>query len=284
MSLELLGLGLNFLGGAMGEMSASRNRRLQFRQMQQAQKQFDAQMDQSIQRRVKDAKSAGVHPLFALGASVGSSPTISSSSSEPQGSPAQAALSSMAAQLGIIEGNRAAAKRDEAQAALFDSERKRIEMGLNYKTQDNEALTVFGNPRKLDAVGRPIIPQGNDPSALSIVRPAEDTAQKAPGVRAGETPMWVDVRGADGKTTRTLNPELEWDELIHPGVITFGWNRFWRGMRQNLEYARYKLLQAGLSDQQIAREFARIKRRAKQEFNKRAGKQGPSNYGYNVAP
>lgn len=40
----------------------------------QAQDQFDAQMDQTIQRRVADAKQAGIHPLYALGASPGASP------------------------------------------------------------------------------------------------------------------------------------------------------------------------------------------------------------------
>jgi len=231
-----------------------------------AQQQFDAQMDQTITRRVQDAKNAGVHPLYALGAASGASPTISTG--QGRGNPAGNALTSMANTLNSLETNKAQAARDHAQAQLFDSERKRIEQDLNGRGQDAEAQVKSGEAT--DAIGRTIIPMGNDPAQLSITRPAEDTAQKAPGVRAGETPVWVDVRGADGLMTRTLNPELEWDELIHPGVIVYGWNRFWRGMQQNLAYAKRKLKEAGLSDQQILNQVNKIKKRAQREFSLRS--------------
>ena len=53
-------------GGAavLGSLTGSKGRKA-------ATDQFNAQMDTSIQRRVVDAKKAGIHPLFALGGSVG---------------------------------------------------------------------------------------------------------------------------------------------------------------------------------------------------------------------
>lgn len=66
--------GSSLLGGLMNKKSASKS---VAQQNQMAQAQFDAQMDQTIQRRVADAKQAGIHPLYALGASSGASPTIS---------------------------------------------------------------------------------------------------------------------------------------------------------------------------------------------------------------
>lgn len=61
--------GGSLLGGVMGNKAAKKANR-------QAQQQFDQQMDHSVRRRVEDAKRAGIHPLYALGASSGASPTI----------------------------------------------------------------------------------------------------------------------------------------------------------------------------------------------------------------
>lgn len=66
---DLISGGSALLGGILGDKSASKQYKL-------AKDQFNQQMDHSIRRRVEDAKRAGIHPLYALGASVGSSPTI----------------------------------------------------------------------------------------------------------------------------------------------------------------------------------------------------------------
>lgn len=252
----LAGGGLSLLGGLFGQSRADKARAADRRM---AQAQFDAQMDQTLQRRVKDAQLAGIHPLFGLGASANVSPTLSA------GGDSSSAGAPMANALGKAGGMLAQASiaKTQAEAQLAAAQAARIRQDMDSQGRDAAALTVFGDPRKIDAVGRTVTPSNpSDPAALAITRPAEDTAQKAPGVRAGETPLWVEIRGADGKLTRTLNPELEWDELIHPAVITYGWNRFWRGMKQNLDYVSYQLKKAGLSDQQIAAQLRRIQQDA----------------------
>ena len=69
----MLGDLLDFAGGLI---QAGENRRQRAKDRALAREQFDAQMDESIQRRIADAEKAGIHPLFAMGASVGAAPTL----------------------------------------------------------------------------------------------------------------------------------------------------------------------------------------------------------------
>lgn len=216
MSLELLELGLNFMGGLMGNSSAKKDRALMRQQMQQAQRQFDAQMDQSVQRRVKDAKAAGVHPLFALGASVGASPTISANDPGSTGNPMGSALQAMASTLNSLETNKAQAARDNAEAALLDSERKRLEQNLSNGSQglDGPALSVVEKGVKTFPL----------PSDAGYHGPAtyyspEVPFSKSPGIRAGTVPGTVDVQMPDGRKVNLLSQDLGLDEVSQADFV-----------------------------------------------------------------
>ena len=63
-----IGIGASLLGGALNRKAASKENAAN-RAFSEAQ--FERLQTQSIQDRVADAKKAGVHPLFALGSSVG---------------------------------------------------------------------------------------------------------------------------------------------------------------------------------------------------------------------
>lgn len=65
------------VGGLFGSKSDKKAEAAAEAQRLQAQHQFDQQMDHKIRRQVADAKRAGIHPLYALGGSIGASPTIS---------------------------------------------------------------------------------------------------------------------------------------------------------------------------------------------------------------
>lgn len=203
--LDLLALGLDFMGGLMGKKSEDRQNRLQ---MQEARNQFNAQMDQSVQRRVKDATKAGVHPLFALGASVGASPTISAQG-EQRGDPRAAALGQMAATLNSLETNKAQAARDHAQAALFDSERKRIEQSLNAEGQDATALRKSG-------VRTIPLPASSGPytGPLEVI-PSQQIAAKPydRGVEGGDHPLRRDYVDDTGQVIRGFSSESQMDEI-----------------------------------------------------------------------
>lgn len=234
MSLELLSLGIDALGGIFGASNASKNRSLQRQQMAMADRQFNQQMDESVQRRVKDAKQAGVHPLFALGASVGASPTVSASA-EPQGSPMQSALTAMARSLGVIEQNRASAKRDEAEAALLDSERKRIEQSLNSEGQDAGALKEVEVTRKLR-------------SDLGAVGPAKYYNPEVPtssrmGVQSGVHPGKIEYVDEQGHKWTLPSQDLGLDEINQVVYAAQEVERYGRLTRRKLEQIYQDVLQ-----------------------------------------
>lgn len=241
MSLELLSLGLDFMGGLMGQSNARRNFQLQQQGLQQAQRQFDAQMDQSVQRRVKDAQAAGVHPLFALGASVGASPTISANASQGdnQGNPMQSALTAMAATLGVIEQNKASAKRDEAEAQLLDSERRRIEQELSQRGQDKSVVNTY-------PYGTKVAP-ATDLGPVEPVVPQVYTHQ--PGkthVESGVHPGYRELDIGDGTKIRIFADSAQADEInqfaIGGGLLKKGVKRFMHsiGWKQDKNGVWYK--------------------------------------------
>lgn len=152
MPLDLLALGSAATGlgslasGFLGAKSSKKS-------LKEARRQFNAQMDESIQRRVADAKAAGVHPLFALGASVGASPTTiagqSNTGSMVGESIAEAgrAVSNYAQGKGLqrvqqaqIRSAEANATRDEAEAQLALARAKKLEQDLG--SQGRDALSA----------------------------------------------------------------------------------------------------------------------------------------------
>lgn len=201
--LTLGSIGSSILGGLFGSRGEKRQAQLTREQMAMAQRQFDQQMDASIQRRVKDAQKAGIHPLFALGASSGASPTLQAGGSPPQGGAMSAAMAQVAETLGITAANRAAAKRDEAEAALMNAQTAK--MGQEMASQGRDVLgagvrtfplpdppTIEGH--YLDAAGEPIkggfevlpgqvIAEGNVPGYESGVGPAMKVLNHPSGQR-----------------------------------------------------------------------------------------------------
>lgn len=209
-----LASGVGALAGAAGSYSGGKKSR------KLAEKQFNAQMDESIQRRVKDAQAAGVHPLFALGASVGASPTMHAGSSSTGGALgegiAEAGRTAMryaqnksvaALQTAQIGAAQASATRDEAEAQLALSRAKQVEQNMMSRGRDGLQTFPYGaNP----ADARNAIQFG----PVEYVRPEIPmTRPSDTSTRAGYGPSFAEYDAGGGHKYRLFAPELQMDEI-----------------------------------------------------------------------
>lgn len=195
---------LGIAGGFMDRKESRKNRRM-------AQHQFDQQMDHTVQRRVKDAVAAGVHPLFALGASSGASPTISTGGSSG-GSAMGRALGGVADRIAQkkltdaeIRRADAGARRDEAEAQYLDSERSRKSQDFMSRGHDGASVVTYPmpNPNEEDIAYGP----------AEFFNP-QVPVSSSKGVRAGVLPKYIEYMRPDGRKMRMLNPDLNMDEIV----------------------------------------------------------------------
>ena len=185
---SLIGAGANLLGGLFGSSSAKKARR-------QAQHQFDQQMDYSVQRRVADARKAGIHPLFALGASVGASPTTLAGDTSMQDALGRAgenvARGARASSAAALDRRRIESqiKVDEAQASYYNSLAARTGQEINSRGSDGARVFAYDT-----APEAPDIQYG----PYELVSP-EVKYSKSPGVQAGTQPSSMEVMMPNGE-------------------------------------------------------------------------------------
>lgn len=212
--LDLLQLGLSAFG--MGQANRANRKQWEAYQQQNAisQQQFREQMDTSVQRRVADAKKAGIHPLFAMGASVGASPTFQSGQA-PTGSGMGDAIAGLAESLGMVDLNRAAterdraaAKRDLAESQYLDTQKRLMMADFMSRGRDGARTYPYGSKKAGDAKVE-YGPMG-DPE---FYRPQIPQHGSNPGIVAGTRPGEIDVKMADGSTVRLYDPDLGLDEI-----------------------------------------------------------------------
>jgi len=203
-----IGAGASLLGGKQSNDASKKMLRMQ--------------MNESIQRRVKDARKAGVHPLFALGASVGASPASGMGDSgitaagdavasglkgyaRAKSSERQARINDAVAKAQVGSAN-ASAARDIAEAQLLDSERKRTEIDMYSRGRDAY------NPSRMESYM--LGPQAGNPElGRHTVVPVEQQAQQKtnPNVQAGIGPAWVERYDIGGYTIKVPQEDLNLD-------------------------------------------------------------------------
>lgn len=226
----LLGGGLSALGSLFGGRSAaSEARRTRRMQMDQ----FNAMMDRSIQRRVADAKKAGIHPLAALGSSPGAGPTITGAGVGAEGR----AIADAGEAVGRAVTGAALAKAQKenlesntllnaSQAAYWESEAARLSAnspGTDGANLDTNAIDEFSG-------------------AVETV-PAEVIAKKSPGVEAGKPGLWQERELRDGSTIRIMRGEGAEDMNVILVPPQIWWNtlkslkrkgiNFWKSLDAN---------------------------------------------------
>ncbi len=177
-----------------------------------------AREDKFLQRRVADAKAAGLHPLFGLGASPGGG---GSSGFIPGQSSTGSALGAGIAQAGRAVGRGfegqaraklvdaqirsadASAARDTAQALSIDSARKRAEQ---------DVLNV--RPFEEGHEGVRIYPAGTNPAPPLVQRPLKVDPRR-------NMPEFIKLAGPKG-TIPFHNPELDVEVVKE---VYYLWNK-----------------------------------------------------------
>lgn len=200
--------GLFDIGG--GLLGAAQNR-------QQQRAEWDQQIymaKNATQFRVEDAKKAGIHPLYALGANL---PQASPGMilDDPLGRSISSAGQSMGDAVGKLSGTlerqrhdhemlvlRAQAEKDSAIAAYYDSERARAAQA------NNASQSPFGNivpeSGQTGMVGEPVPPGFVRPTA-----PEVNSAQVGrPFTEAGQPPGTTQYKTGPGMTQQALSQKL----------------------------------------------------------------------------
>lgn len=166
----------------------------------QSKEQFNQVMNESIQRRVADARQAGVHPLFALGANVGATPTTTFSGGG-------GSVSNIADAYGMVRRS----KRDPRADALLDAQIGAQEAQASRDTADAMLLDAQRYKLFQDMVSQgrdtvsPVPPETVAKFGAHEIVPKEVTASrpKNPGLEAGP-PVPSELEATDSKgVTRT---------------------------------------------------------------------------------
>lgn len=212
-----LGAGLDFVGGLLGKGGSNKEAA---RQADRAWKHARDQFEQGIQYRVKDARKAGIHPLFALGgAGAATSGYTGSAAFTQTGSAAGDAM--RAAGRGLTEYARvkgqqsllkdqssliaaqiratdAAAAKDNASAMAIASEAKRAEQ---------RALTARTYP----------LPSSGDFLRTPLAGGGSRKRQVDPDVDA---PLWWTAVGQDGQQFHVPNVDVVGEEILSPQMFS----------------------------------------------------------------
>lgn len=168
----LIAAGSNILGGLLGSKSESKSLKLQ----------RDWNMNR-IRYTVEDARRAGVHPLFALGASVGTQQLTQTGGAISQGVGRAGEAMARGVAQSQIEANKAQALKDIAEAQLAEAR-----ASATTRSASNDKVQLFS-----DAVGSAAL-QGPTRTELGVVDvvPSQvtTTTPGAPDTAAGRNPFW----------------------------------------------------------------------------------------------
>ena len=209
--------------------------------------------DLQLTRRVADAKSAGLHPLFALGATGGYSRSSTGFSGSHMGEGVARAGEAVAQ--GMRERTRG--KVATATRAEGTAEHKLRLIKMQKEIQlDDAALMKAASDLKIAEQALMSGPRGN------IVGPPGQVLGEAPMDRPiistprQSLPTWSEIRNPDGSVSRVLNPELGLDEV--------GQFEFLRQQAQ--EWMTDKLMQRRKLRRQKRKRTRRRVKRADPEF------------------
>lgn len=215
--------GSSLLGGLLGESGANDRSAASLafaREQMAAQKEF---AQQGIRWRVEDAKAAGIHPLYAMGAQVTPFSSVSFSPEQPSYGMAQAA-----ADMGQNIGRAVQAKQTGGERIADNIQALQVRnMQLQNDLLESQIFRNYGNSLPPPMPGYTVEPLA-PPEAISSaignlpgtkVEPVEMNAS-TPGIpskQAGAVNDWTFTKTADGGLT--LTPSKDVKELTEDNLI-----------------------------------------------------------------
>lgn len=218
---SLISAGASLLGGFMNRDSA---RDAQAQQAQTAANNIAMQREfaqSGIQWRVEDARAAGIHPLYALGAQTHSFAPQSISS------PADNSMGNAVASMGQDIGRAVNATRsaDQRESAFADTVKK---LSLEKASLENDVLrtTLASSVQRLKQQQNPPIPieapipqaaKPEDRPQLKLGGQVWDTHPKSSNMEE-----WEKRYGDDGPASWIVPPMIAWEDYKHQSGGTAG--------------------------------------------------------------
>lgn len=236
----LVGAGASLAGGAMSGRAA----RSQYERQAAADREF---AQHGIRWKVADARAAGIHPLYALGAST-SMPSASSVGDTSYGQGlAQAgqevsrAVEATRTQEERRQAQEAAAARVEEErmhrrAAEIRAEEAHQSAMANDRVQREMWLSQIPGNRSRAQVGPGLPDSVSSVGAVKTV-PSEQTSHHPgdPSATAGVEPAFLRVRAPNGEIVLVPNPKLGLDsEIAHTLAAGEIYSKRWFGRYQGL--------------------------------------------------
>lgn len=212
----------------------------------EAKRQFNQQMNETVQRRVKDAQQAGIHPLFAMGGSAGASPTVSTggyAQAQPSGSGIGDALGAI---VSLIEST-TKEKDTNSRVNEVDAQIKASQLARMQNWASAQGRDQIGTANAPD--GTPSFPiQGEAGQVETLTSQVTSHNPDRPAEEAGLKTPYVRYKRADGSTGLAFGSDVPGAEELN--MIWIPLQNWWHTSKE----ARQRLRETiGLSGSQLSR-------------------------------
>lgn len=178
-----------------------------------AREQFAAQMDESVQRRVKDAQAAGIHPLFALGGSVGASPTVSTGGyAQPPASTGSGIGDALGAIFNLINAT-TKQRTTESRVDEVDAQLKAAQLARMQEWAASSGRDKIGAPTAPD--GTPSTKSPTPGKVETLTSQATSSKPGDPSTEAMVKTPYVEYRRSDGTLGTAFGADVPGAEEIN---------------------------------------------------------------------
>lgn len=228
---------------------------------QEAIRQFNEQMNESVQRRVKDAQKAGIHPLFAMGGSSGASPTANISAQAPQGGYTETGSGLGNALGAIVDLITATTKEKKTDSTVneMDAQLKAAQLARMQNWASSQGRDKIGAENASD--GTPTFPKSGTPGLVeTLTSQVTSHNPNAPAEEAGLKTPYVRYKRSDGSTGLAYGADVPGAEELN--MVWIPLQNWWHTSKEARRQLRDKL---GITKPPMKLTEAEVRRLAKRK-------------------